>query len=305
MSLKHLLKIADLTPEEAAQLLADAKAFKEGSRQADLRGKTLALLFEKPSLRTRVSFDVAMYQLGGHCLYLSPAEVGLGGRESVQDVALVLSRFVDAIAARTFSQDTVEQIARYGSVPVINALSDDEHPCQGLADFQTLQEAKGELKGQKLAFIGDGNNCATSLLYLAAMLGVDFAIASPKGYELPARHVARAQEVAARSGARIDLVVDPAEAAKDADAIYTDVWTSMGQESEQADRKKVFASYQINEALMKVAKKDAIILHPLPAHHGEEVAEGIIYHRQSRVFDQAENRVHAQKAVLAAVLQGR
>ncbi len=304
MSIKHLLKIADLTPEEAAGILASAKAFKDGSQQADVKGKTLALLFEKPSLRTRVSFDVAMHQLGGHCLYLSPAEVGLGNRESAKDVALVLSRFLDVIAARTFSQETVELLALHGSIPIINALSDDEHPCQALADFQTLQEAKGQLKGLTLAYVGDGNNCATSLLYLAALLGVNFAIASPKGYELPSRHISRAQKLAANSGAHIKLVQEPAEAAKDADAIYTDVWTSMGQESEQAERKRVFASYQINDALLKTAKKDAIILHPLPAHHGEEVAEGIIYHPQSRVFDQAENRLHAQKAVLASLLLG-
>ena len=303
METKDLLNIADLTPEDILTLLARARAFKAGEEPTKLPGKSLALLFEKPSLRTRVSFDIAMHHLGGHCVYLSPAEVGLGSRESIQDVALVLSRYVDAVAARTFAHETVELLAHYGSIPIINALTDQEHPCQALADFQTLQEQKGELKGLTLAYVGDGNNCATSLLYVAALVGTHFRIASPPGYELSPEHQARAQAFAERSGATVVLTHDPREAVAGADAVYTDVWTSMGQEQEQEVRRRVFASYQINEALLARAKSDVIFLHPLPAHHGEEVAEGILYRSGSVVFDQAENRLHIQKAILATLLQ--
>lgn len=300
--MKDFLSIADLTPEEALDLVRRAQAFKAGQDSTQLPGRTLALLFEKPSLRTRASFDVGMYQLGGHCLYLSPAEVGLGERESARDTALVVSRYVDVVAARTFAHRTVELLAEHSSIPVINALTDQEHPCQALADFQTLLEHKGQLKGLTLAYIGDANNCANSLLYLAAMMGTHFRIASPPGYELDPQRIAQAQDYAAQSGASIVQTQDPWEAVRGADAIYTDVWTSMGQEHERDVRRRVFASYQVNQALLGAAKPDVILLHPLPAHHGEEVAEGILYQRHSVVFDQAENRLHAQKAVLATLL---
>ena len=303
MESKHLLSIADLTPKEVLALLELTRALKLGQDTARLPGRSLALLFEKPSLRTRASFDIAMSQLGGHCLYLSPAEVGLGERESVRDTALVLSRYVNAIAARTFSHRTVEELARYGGVPVINALSDEEHPCQALADFYTLQEHKGKLKGLTLAYIGDANNCANSLLYLAAMVGAHFRIASPAGYELRSDRLARAQAYAAHSGTRIVLTQDPFEAARDADAVYTDAWTSMGQEQEREMRQRIFAPYRISEELLRAASQEAVVLHPLPAHHGEEVAEDILYQPRSVVFDQAENRLHIQKAILVTLLQ--
>ncbi|MSQ28691.1 MAG: ornithine carbamoyltransferase [Dehalococcoidia bacterium] len=300
---KHFISILDWSPDQHRAALNRARVFKQGREDTRLPGTALALLFEKPSLRTRVSFDMAMYQLGGHCIYLSPAEVGLGQRESVRDTAQVLSRYVSAIAARTFAHRTLDELAQFGSVPVINALSDQEHPCQALADFMTLEQRRGDVKGLTLAYVGDGNNCAVSLLYLAAMLGTNFRIASPKGYQLTPDQVARAQELAARSNATVLLTEDPAEAVNHADAVYTDVWTSMGQEAEKEARTRIFAPYQVNEALLRKTKPDAVLLHPLPAHHGEEVAEGVLYLPQSAVFDQAENRLHAQKAVLATLLE--
>lgn len=300
---KHLLSIADLTQQEIKALLSRALAFKTGKEPTKLPGQTLALIFEKPSLRTRVSFDIAMYQLGGHCLYLSPEEVSLGKRERVRDIAAVLSRYVDAIAVRTFAQENIELLARHGSIPVVNALTDEEHPCQALADFLTLLEHKGGPEGLTLAYIGDANNCANSLLYTAALLGTHFRIASPPGYQLNSQRIKHAQAFGAKSGASIFLTEAPREAVLGADAIYTDVWTSMGQEQEQQVRRRVFAPYQVNQALFDRAKPGAILLHPLPAHHGEEVAEGILYEPCSVVFDQAENRLHVQKAVLAALLE--
>ena len=303
MTRRHFVGIADFTPKEYQTLLSRAEAMKADTERPSFPGKVLALLFEKPSLRTRVSFDVGMYQLGGHCLYLSPAEVGLGQRESVQDTALVLSRYVDVIAARTFAHRSVQELAEYGSVPVINALSDQEHPCQALADMLTMQEHKGELKGRTIAYIGDANNCANSLLLLAAILGVHFRIASPQGYQLQPAVLEQAQQSSAASGAEVFMTEDPDEAVQGADALYTDVWTSMGQESERVERERIFRPYQINKALLRRANPNAIILHPLPAHTGDEVAEGILYEPQSVVFDQAENRLHAQKAVLATLLE--
>ena len=267
-----------------------------------LAGKTLALLFEKPSLRTRVSFDVAIRELGGHCIYLSPPEVGLGSREPISDVARVLSRYVDGIAARTFEHETVEELARHATVPVINALSAAEHPCQALADLLTVREKKGALRGLTLAYVGDGDNVAASLALGCAMAGMRFRIASPEGYELPASVVAQARELARANGGSIELLRKPHEATAEADVVYTDVWASMGQEAERAERREAFAGYTVDGEVMSKAKRDAIFMHDLPAHRGEEVTAEVIDGAQSVVFDQAENRLHAQKAVLALVM---
>ena len=299
---RNFVSIADLSPEELDRLLTTAMGLKDRARQTALAGKTLALVFEKPSLRTRVSFHVAMRHLGGDCIYLSPPEVGLGERETPADVARVLSRYVDCIAARTFRNETVEEIARFASVPVINALSDDEHPCQALADLLTVREKKGRLNGVKLAFIGDGNNVANSLSLGAAMSGMHFRIASPEGYELPDDVAARAEEAARSAGGSVERLHEPEKAVAGADVVYTDVWASMGQEREAAERKEYFAGYRVDGRLMLGAKPDAIFMHDLPAHRGEEVTDEVIDGPQSVVFDQAENRLHAQKALLALVL---
>ena len=300
-----LLSVADLTPQEI-QLLIENAAFLKRGQKADTRltGKTIALLFEKPSLRTRVSFEVGMSQLGGHSVYLSPSEVGLGKRESISDVARTLSRFVNGIVARTFAHQTVELLAKYGTVPVINGLSDYEHPCQALGDLLTIMEKKGDLSGLRLAYVGDGNNVARSLILAAAAVGMDFSIASPSGYELDKPALRQAKKLAAQSGAKIATTPDPRLAVKDADIVYTDVWTSMGQEAEAEIRRRAFASYQVDSALLSRAKKGALFMHPLPAHHGEEIAEGLLDHPQSVVFDQAENRLHIQKAILVRALGG-
>jgi len=301
---KDLLSVSDLSSEDISSLISDAVDMKAGGWLSVLSGKTLALMFEKPSLRTRVSFEVAMRQLGGEAIYLSPAEVGLGERESVSDVARVLSRYVDAIAARTFSHQTLEVLASYASVPVINALSDWEHPCQALADLFTIYEKKGELNGLTLAFVGDGNNVAHSLMLAASLTGMNFRIASPPGYRVQERILHLAQGYALDSGAEIFGTEEPRLAVSGADVVYTDVWTSMGQEAEADRRRQAFASYQVNSELLALAKEDAILMHPLPAHRGEEVAEGILDSPPSVVFDQAENRLHLQKALLAWMLGG-
>jgi len=275
---------------------------KQGGMRCLLPWRSVALLFEKPSLRTRVSFDLAVAQLGGHCLYLSPQEVGLGQREPVPDVARVLSRYVDCIVARVFSHDTLVQLAQSATVSVINALSDLEHPCQALADFLTIRERKGRLKGVRLAYVGDGNNVARSLALLSAMLGVDFSIASPSGYQLDAVAESSARRLAAASGSSVTLTCDPLQAVREADVVYTDTWTSMGQEKEAAIRRVAFADFQVNAALMSHARPDAVFMHCLPAHHGEEVTSDILNGESSAVFDQAENRLHVQKAVLAQIL---
>jgi len=299
---RDLLSIADLSPSELELILETAMALKDGGRQPLLAGKTLALVFEKPSLRTRVSFDVAMRHLGGDCLYLSPPEVGLGQRESPEDVARVLSRYVDCIAARTFTQQTVQVLAEYADVPVINALSEEEHPCQALADLLTVREQKGKLAGVTLTYIGDGNNVANSLALAGAMSGMRIRFASPQGYEVPREVLARAEALAAGSGASVEQLHDPAEAVNNSDVVYTDVWASMGQEREGSERKEAFAGYSVDEKLMSKAKPDAIFMHDLPAHRSEEVSAAVIDGPQSRVFDQAENRLHAQKAVLALLM---
>ena len=301
---RDLISIADMSPQDIQRVVDTARMMKSGRPSSVLKGKTLALLFEKPSLRTRVSFDVAMQQLGGHAVYLSPAEVGLGEREPVADVARVLSRYVDAIAARTFKHETVEELARWADVPVINALSDGEHPCQALADLLTIYEKKGRWRGLVLSFVGDGNNVARSLMLGSALAGMDFRIASPQGYGISTELVDKAKSLAAASGAAVACVESPQEAVSGADVVYTDVWTSMGQEKERAERQRAFGGYQVNAELLALALPDAIVMHDLPAHRGEEIADEVIEGPQSAIFDQAENRLHAQKAVLSLILGG-
>ena len=301
MKKKDLLSIADLSAAEVGKILRQALLIKSRPAPKSLSGKIVALLFEKPSLRTRVSFEVAIHELGGYCLYLSPEEVGLGKREPASDVARVLSRYVDGMVVRTFAQETLQQLAKYSKVPVINALSDFEHPCQALADVLTILEKKGKLKGLTLAYVGDGNNVANSLLLVTACTGVNFCIASPAGYKVRDDVLQMAKGFASESGSGISLTDKPEQAVKDADVVYTDVWTSMGQETEAQKRRQAFAGYQVDLHLMSLAKKDAIFMHPLPAHHGEEVAVGIVDDPRSVVFDQAENRLHAQKALLIEI----
>jgi ornithine carbamoyltransferase len=269
-----------------------------------LSEKVLALLFEKPSLRHRASFEVAMRQLGGQCIYLSPAEVGLGQRESVADVARVLSGYTDCIAIRTFSQETLETFARYSRVPVINSLTDREHPCQALADLMTIHEKKGELEGLTLAFIGDGNNVANSLLLSAAITGMNFRFASPAGYTIDEEILGTARRHADESSADILITEDPRLAASGADIVYTDVWASMGQEGEAEERRRAFEGYQVNRELMALAHADAIFMHDLPAHRGEEVTDDVMDGEASVVFEQAENKMHLLKALLLEIIGG-
>ncbi len=267
-----------------------------------LAGKVLAMVFQKPSLRTRVSFDMAMRHLGGDALYLSPDEVGLGKRESIADVSRVLSRYVDAIMARVFAHEHVLELARHASVPVINGLSDFNHPCQALADMLTIREHFGRLEGLRLTFVGDGNNVAVSLLVACARLGLDFTIASPEGYELPAQALDLGRRLAEETGISIRLLRDPREAVRGAHIIYTDTWTSMGQEAEAEQRRKAFPPYQVNAGLVGEADPSAIVMHCLPAHRGQEITDEVMDGPHSAIFDQAENRLHAQKAILVSLL---
>ncbi len=299
---KDLLSIADLSRYEIEDLIEKARRMERKGSTPVLAGRTLALLFEKPSLRTRVSFEMAMHQLGGYSIYLSPQEVGVGRREGVADVARVLSRYVDVIAARTFSHETLRILAGHSAVPVINALSDLEHPCQALSDLLTIYEKKGKLRGLTVAFIGDGNNVANSLLLAACQVGMDFHIASPKGYELKKGVLSKGRRYAALSGSRIQVTNDPHKAAKGADVIYTDVWVSMGQEEETKKRRRTFSGYQVDDKLLGLGRKDVLFMHPLPAHHGEEISVGLLDDPRSVVFDQAENRLHLQKALLVRLL---
>lgn len=307
MNSRHFLSIGDLTSDQLWRLLRTAQQLKRDWRSGNggtpLAGKTLAMLFQKPSLRTRVSFEVGMQQLGGRAMYLSPGEVQMGQRESTADVARVLSRYVDAIMARVFRHAEIEELARFASVPVINGLSDLSHPCQALADYLTIWEKKGRLEGLTVAFIGDGdNNVAHSLLLGAAKLGVNLNVASPDGYLPGERYRAMAQAAAGISGSRLRLLGDPVEAVTGADVVYTDVWTSMGQEEEAQERLAKFQAFQVNTRLVAQARPDAIVMHDLPAHRGEEITDEVIDGPQSVVFDQAENRLHAQKAVLYLAL---
>jgi len=298
---RHLLAASDLTGEEMRHLLDIALILKRRPQRI-LEGKQLALLFEKPSLRTRVSFQVAMRHLGGETIYLAPQEVGLGEREAIKDVSRVLARYVDVVAVRTFGQFIVEEYAEYSSVPVVNALTNEEHPCQALADLLTLVEKWGDLRGRSIAFIGDGNNVAASLVMTAASLGMDVRMAAPNGYGLPEPLITEASVRADSSAGRLTLVNDPIEAVRGAEAVYTDVWTSMGQEREAERRRIDFAGYQVNRDLMAVAAHGAFVMHDLPAHRGEEITDEAIESPASIVFDQAENRVWAQAAVVAFLL---
>jgi ornithine carbamoyltransferase len=303
--MKHFITLADLSAEEFWGLLNEAARLKEewkaGGNSPLLKGKTLGMLFQKPSLRTRVSFEVGVLQLGGHALYLSPNEVQLGKRESTPDVARVLAGYVDCIMARVFAHKDVATLAAYSRVPVINGLSDFLHPCQALADMFTLYEHwHGEMRGRKLAYVGDGNNVCHSLLFAAVHAGLDITVATPPGYE-PDRHVVTAaQEMPSNSS--VTVTNDPREAVSGAHAVYTDVWASMGQESEQATRQQVFPPYQVNDDLLRCASPDAVVLHCLPAHRGEEITDQVMDGPQSLVFVQAENRLHAQKALLVALM---
>ncbi len=299
---KDLLSLADLSIQDLKSLLEKASALKKEPRSLALEGKNLALLFQKPSMRTRVSFDVGMAHLGGRAMYLSPDEVGLGKREAPEDVARVLSRYVDGIVARTFDHRDVELLAEYATVPVINGLSNAEHPCQALAALLTIQEHQGSLEGKTVAYVGDGNNVAASLVLGCAMVGAHFRTASPEGFELPATMVQKAAAIARDTGSHIEEVGRPEDAVRGADVVYTDVWTSMGQESEAQRRRAAFAGFQVTESLLSLAKPEVIFTHPLPAHQGEEVAPGILEHPRSVVFDEAENRLHVQKALLIELL---
>lgn len=298
---KDLVSISDLSGEEIKELFKTAIDIKHKQMEV-ARGKTLVLVFEKPSLRTRVTFSVAFFQLGGQVLYLAPADIGLGKRESVPDVARNLSRWVNAISARTFAHKTVEDLAKYADIPVVNALSDAEHPCQALADFLTIYEHKGKTEGLKMAFFGDGNNVAHSLMLTAAKVGANMAVGCPKGYEPKPEFVEKAKEDARKSGAELVITSDPKEAVKGADVVYTDVWASMGQEDEAAARKKIFAPYQVNAELLKLAKSDALVEHCLPAHRGDEITDDVLDGPHSVVLDEAENRLHIQKAILYKLL---
>ena len=299
---KDLLSMADLTGPEVWDLIYSAVELKKQRNSRVLEGRALALVFELPSLRTRASFDVGMRQLGGQCIYLSPQEIGLGTREPASDAARVLSRYVDGIVARTRRHQTVVDLARFASVPVINGLSDGEHPCQVLADLLTIYEHKGKLESLNITYVGDGNNMAASLSLGAMLVGANLTMATPEGYLLPPETVSTIKELGAKSGGVFDINPDPAQAVSGADVIYTDVWTSMGQEAESERRLRDFAGYQVDIELLSHVDDNAIFMHPLPAHRGEEVSDEVMEHPCSVVFDQAGNRLHAQKAVLARLL---
>jgi ornithine carbamoyltransferase len=306
MNGKDFLSTRDFSPSEIQYLLvlgrqikADPTAFSNA-----LKRQTLAMIFEKPSLRTRVTFDVGIQQLGGFSIYLSPAEINLGKRESVYDVAKNLERMVQGIMIRTFAHDVVVQMARWAGIPVINGLTDFVHPCQAMADYLTIWEAKGSLEGLKIAFIGDGNNVARSLMFAGAQLGAQVWLATPPGYELDAESIQWACARGAETGATCTLTNDPEEAASGADVIYTDIWASMGKEAEAEKRRHIFLPYQVDGTLFRRAKRDAIFLHCLPAHRGEEVTDEVIDSPRSWVFQQAENRLHSQKAIMLELMKG-
>lgn len=306
---RDLVSIRDLAREEIEAFFTLATDLKQRLKREEvhplLPGKTLALIFEKPSLRTRVTFEVAMTQLGGHAIYLAPQDIRLGERETVEDGARNLSRWVDGIVARTFEHRLVEQLAQYATVPVINGLTDLLHPCQVLSDLFTLREKRDRLEGLRVAFIGDGNNVCNSWLYAAAKMGIHLTVACPRGYE-PHRDVfAKARAEAEATQARLEIIHDPIRAATGADVVYTDVWASMGHEEQRAKRMRDFQSFQVNRALVKAAQKDALVMHCLPAHRGEEITDEVIEGPHSIVLDQAENRLHVQKAILVTLLGTR
>jgi ornithine carbamoyltransferase len=303
---RSFTRVADWSRDELESVLDFADDLKQRQQRREehhlLPGRTLAMIFQKPSTRTRVSFEVGMTQLGGHALYLAAADLQLGRGETLKDTATVLSRYVDGIMIRTFDQADVEELARYASIPVINGLTDISHPCQALADVMTIRERLGRIEGVRVAYLGDGNNVCVSLMVGAARFGMRFVAATPKGYEPDANAVNAARRAAVQMGGTVELVRDPREAAREADVLYTDVWTSMGQEKESERRRKDLAGFQIDDELLSHASPDAIVLHCLPAHYGEEITEEVLYGPQSAVWDQAENRLHAQKALLALIV---
>ncbi len=299
---RHFTRVADWSGEELVSALDLADDLKERQARREehhlLPGRTLGMIFQKPSTRTRVSFEVGIYQLGGSGLYLAASDLQLGRGETLRDTATVLSRYLDGLMIRTFAQDDVEELARHAAIPVINGLTDSAHPCQALADVMTIRERLGRLEGVRVAYLGDGNNVCASLMVAAAKLGMEFVAATPEGYEPDSGVV----EIAREAGGIVELTHDPRAAAKGADVLYTDVWTSMGQENERERRLRDLAGFGIDEALVGLAAERAIVLHCLPAHYGEEITEDVLYGAQSAVWDQAENRLHAQKALLALVI---
>ncbi len=303
---RDFIELVDYKPEEVRYLIDLAIELKGKQKAGEifhpLQGKTLGMIFEKSSTRTRVSFEVGMYQLGGHALFLSGNDLQIGRGETISDTAQVLSRYLDGIMIRTFAHRTVIELARGATIPVINGLTDLAHPCQALADYQTVLEHKGRLEGLKIAYIGDGNNMVHSLMMGAAKLGMHISVATPEGYEPDEDIVRLTKDSGAETGSTIHVCRDPKEAIADADIVYSDVWASMGFEAEQKERELAFANYQVNEALVKYAKSDYLFMHCLPAHRGEEVSEGVIDGKHSIIFDQAENRLHAQKAIMAAIM---
>ncbi len=308
-NLKHFLAISDLEPNVLADLvdfgIQRKKQFREGKLEPVLRGKALAMIFQKASLRTRLGFETAMVQLGGHAINLEDHQVGLTRREDVRDVARVISSMCDGIMARVYGHQLVVELARFSSVPVINGLSDFSHPCQALTDMLTIKEKLGRLAGLKLAYIGDANNVARSLMNACAMMGVNFAAAAPPGYQFEEGDLATGRLLADRSGSQVMQTDKPAEAARDADVLYTDVWTSMGQEDESEQRDRAFAGYQINRELLKQARPDAMVMHCLPAHRNLEITDEVLDGPQAVAFEQAENRLHAQRALLEVLMRPR
>ena len=302
---EDLISIECLETQAILELLALTEKIKaERDKYADaLKGKSLGLIFQKPSNRTRVSFEIGMTQLGGNALYLGPDEIDMGGRESVKDVACVLSRYLDGIVARTYNHDDIKELALYANVPVINGLSDRAHPCQALADIFTIKEKFGKFKGITLSYVGDGNNVLNSLMCAASKVGLNMKIATPKGYEPMKEIVSAAKKFTALSGSKIEIMNDPWCAVKGADVIYTDVWVSMGQEKDAKKRLKAFKGFQVNDSLMNLAKKNCLVMHCLPAHRGQEITDSVIDSGNSVVYDQAENRMHVQKAILLRLLK--
>ncbi len=303
---KDLISMLDVK-DDIHELLDLAVKLKKERKQSmigePLKNKSLGMIFEKPSTRTRISFEVGMTQLGGHALYLSPRDLQMGRGETIADTARVLSRFVDAIMYRAFSNEVMRELAENATVPVISGLDDREHPCQILADLLTIKEHKGEFKGLKLTYVGDGNNVCNSLMLGSAMVGMDFAVACPEGYEPDAGLTEEAKKIASENGSKIEILHDPKGAVKGADVIYTDVWVSMGEEKEKEEKERLFLPYQVNTELVDAAKDDCIVMHCLPAHRGYEITDEVVDGPHSVVFDEAENRLHAQKAVLLTLMQ--
>ena len=306
--MKHFIDIADFSPEDLQRMLVLGLKLKEEQKRGEfrplLKHQVLAMVFQKPSLRTRVSFDMAMRTLGGDALYLSPQEIGLGKRESIADVSRVLSGYVQAVMARVFEHEHILELAKWSSVPIINGLSDYNHPCQAMADALTIHEEFGDIKGLTVSYIGDGNNVAVSLMKVVTKLGAHFRIANPEGYDMPDEAIEQCRKFADLSDGSVTLLREPEAAAEDADVIYTDTWTSMGQEEEAKKRELVFPPYQVNQALLGLAKPTVIVLHCLPAHRGQEITDEVADGPHSRLFTQAENRMHAQKAILVELLIG-